>query len=166
MADRIDVMADTLSREEEIAAQQLLQDAADLLDRRRYRDWIDLFVQDGRYIAISAENHEKNLPLPIIDDTHDRMLDRADMIDRYWSMRPTRTRHVTSVARLEKSSLGKITAVSTFAVFVTEHQRRVDVLAVGRYEDELQWRGDVLMFGSRHVIFDNDLIRHPVTYPL
>jgi 3-phenylpropionate/cinnamic acid dioxygenase small subunit len=144
----------------------LLHRAARLLDERDFAAWIELFTDDGTYKAMSAENHERGWPLGIIDDDRARMFDRLEMIEHYWNLEPTTTRHL--VTNVDVSLADERTAVvaSYFAVFITRPPGTVDVQATGRYSDDLVHDGSEWRFRHRLAIYDNTLLRHAVPYPL
>ena len=143
----------------------LLHRACTTLDERRYRHWIDLFAQNGRYIAISLENFENGWPLAVIDDNRSSMLDRAEMIEKYWSIEPSRTRRMVSNVEIDVAEPNLLKVRSAFVVYVTNSVGQVEIQATGTYYDEIcqtdRWR-----FLRRTAVHDNDLLTHPVTYPL
>lgn len=142
----------------------LLHQACVLLDERRYRDWIELFAPDGRYIAISAENFENNWPLAVIDDDHKSMLDRVEMIENYWSVEPFRTRRMVGDVDIGTVSADRLSVRSAFVVYLINSDGQVEIQAVGTYRDELvyldRWR-----IRRRTAVHDNELLTHTVTYP-
>ena len=83
--------------------QDLLYDACAALDERRYRDWMAYFTGDGRYVLLSAENFENGWPLSVIDDNRKSMNDRAEMIEKYWSIEPGRTRRFVGNIRIRET---------------------------------------------------------------
>ena len=144
--------------------QRLLHQACASLDERRYRDWIELFAPDGRYIATSAENFENGWPLAVIDDNRSSMLDRAEMIEKYWSVEPARTRRMVGNIDIEVANPQRLNVRSAFVVYLTNSVGRVEIQATGVYHDELVYL-DGWRFQRRTAIHDNDLLTHPVTYP-
>lgn len=142
----------------------LLHQACSTLDDRRYRDWIDLFAPDGRYVAISAENFENNWPLSVIDDNHASMLDRAEFIEKYWSIEPGRTRRMLANVDIETVGPQQLNVRSAFVVYLTDSEGRVGIQATGTYRDELVYL-DGWRFQRRTAVHDNDLLTHTVTYP-
>ncbi|HKS49817.1 MAG TPA: aromatic-ring-hydroxylating dioxygenase subunit beta [Amycolatopsis sp.] len=143
----------------------LLYRACTALDERRYRDWIELFAPDGRYVATSAENFENGWPLAVIDDNRSSMLDRAEMIEKYWTVEPARTRRMVGNVDIAVVSPERLNVRSAFVVYLTNPEGRVEIQATGSYRDELvhldDWR-----FQRRTAVHDNDLLTHTVTYPL
>ena len=144
---------------------RLLHRASSTLDDRRYRDWIELFTSSGRYIAISAENFENRWPLAVIDDNRSSMLDRAEMIEKYWSIEPSRTRRTVSNVEIDAVDNETIKVRSVFVVYVTSPTGQVEIQATGTYYDDIA-HSDGWRFRRRTAVHDNDLLTHPVTYPL
>ena len=144
--------------------QRLLNQACTTLDERRYRDWIELFAPTGRYVATSAENFENGWPLAVIDDSRSSMLDRAEMIEKYWSVEPGRTRRMVGNVDIEVVSPERLDVRSAFVVYLTTPDGRVEIQATGCYRDELVRLGD-WRFQLRTAVHDNDLLTHTVTYP-
>ena len=148
------------------AVTALLFEAARLLDSGRYREWIDLFTEDGTYKAISAENQERGWPLGIIDDIRDSMLDRAELMDTYWSIEPQRTRHlVTNVVAVPLGD-DRVRVESCFVVLLAARDGIAAVQAMGRYEDEVERLDGRWRFRSRLAVYDNTMLVHNVTMPL
>ncbi|MGQ4598394.1 aromatic-ring-hydroxylating dioxygenase subunit beta [Nocardia sp. R6R-6] len=143
---------------------RLLHEACATLDERRYRDWIELFTPDGRYVATSAENFENNWPLSVIDDNRASMLDRAEFIEKYWSIEPGRTRRMVGNVDIEAAGPQQLRVRSAFVVYLTNSDGRVEIQATGTYRDELVDRGG-WRFQRRTAVHDNDLLTRPVTYP-
>ncbi|MCA1841676.1 MAG: nuclear transport factor 2 family protein [Actinobacteria bacterium] len=144
----------------------LLFEAARLLDDGRYRDWIELFTDDGEYKAMSAENHERGWPLGIIDDIRDSMLDRAEIMEKYWSIEPFRTRRLVSNVVAVPIEEGRVRVESSFLVLVAARDGVAQMQAMGRYEDIVEQSGDRWRFRSRLAIHDNTMLSHNVTMPL
>ncbi|MGY4101491.1 aromatic-ring-hydroxylating dioxygenase subunit beta [Nocardia sp. R16R-3T] len=143
---------------------RLLHEACATLDERRYRDWIELFAPDGRYVAISAENFENSWPLSVIDDNRASMLDRAEFIEKYWSIEPGRTRRIIGNVDIEAAGPQQLRVRSVFVVYLTNSDGRVEIQATGTYRDELVYR-EGWLFQRRTAVHDNDLLTRPVTYP-
>ena len=142
----------------------LLNEACTRLDEQRYRDWIELFAPDGRYVAISAENFENSWPLAVIDDNRASMLDRAEFIERYWSIEPGRTRRMVGNVDIEAVGPQQLEVRSAFVVYLTNSDGRVEIQVTGTYRDELVYL-DGWRFRRRTAVHDNDLLTRPVTFP-
>lgn len=145
---------------------RLLFHAARLLDDGDYAGWIGLFTADGTYKAISADNHRLGLPLGLIEDNVARMWDRKEMIDTYWSLEPTQTRHLVSNVDVRPDSDGDVIVDSYFVVHIVMPKGVPEVMGVGRYEDRVVHTPAGWRFRSRLAIFDNSLITHAVHLPL
>jgi 3-phenylpropionate/cinnamic acid dioxygenase small subunit len=145
---------------------RLLLQSARLLDDGNYAGWIDLFTDDGMYKAISVENHRLGLPLGIIEDNVPRMWDRKEMIDKYWSLEPTQTRHLVSNIDVHPDGDGAVSIDSCFVVYIVMPKGVPEVMSLGRYEDRVVSTPAGWRFHRRLAIFDNHLITHAVHLPL
>lgn len=152
--------------EETQSIAHLLHEAARLLDAGAYRDWVELFVDDGLYQAISAENHANGWPLKVMDDEKNRMLDRAEMIERFFQLPSVRYRHVVGNVDIAMTADDRAQIQAVFVVYMSSDRAQIEVQATGRYEDEVVRTGDRWQFVRRIAIFDNALLVGPLTYPL
>ncbi|MYH72514.1 MAG: hypothetical protein F4153_08070 [Acidimicrobiia bacterium] len=149
------------------AVRQLLYTASRHLDAGEYEQWIGLFTSNGRYRAMSVDNAEMNSPLTIIDDRVETMHDRGEMIDKYWSIEPTRTNHVVSNIEIDFDGDAAADVHSVFVVFVSEiSDGRVEIQAMGRYQDRVRDVDGEWRFEDRVAVYDNALLTHPVSLPL
>ncbi len=144
----------------------LLYRAARLLDSGDHLGFVDLFIEDGTYKAIPLQNHQRGLPLGLIEDDRLRMLDRHEMLERYWSLEPTQTRHLVTNVEVAMHGPGHARVLSAFVVFVTGPLGLPEIQGLGRYEDEVVDRGAGWRFLRRLAVFDNHMIAHPISLPL
>ncbi|MDI9973353.1 aromatic-ring-hydroxylating dioxygenase subunit beta [Rhodococcus sp. IEGM 1307] len=145
---------------------RLLNTASSALDEKRYRDWVGLFTTDGTYVATSAENRENNWPLAIINDNRATMADRAEMIDKYWSIEPGRSRRITGNIDIDFLPGEDVLKVkSSFVIFHTGPDGRVQTQVTGVYYDTITSESGELRLRNRTAVHDNDLLTHEVTYP-
>jgi salicylate 5-hydroxylase small subunit len=71
------------------------------LDEKRFSDWPEFFVEDGRYILQARENFDHGLPLALMDlESRGMMKDRVYGITQTIYHAPYYTRHVISPARV------------------------------------------------------------------
>lgn len=143
----------------------LLYRAARLLDSGEYLAFVNLFTEDGSYKAIPLQNYERGLPLGLIDDDRARMLDRHEMIERYWSLEPTQTRHLVTNVEISMHGPDRARVLSAFVVYVTGPRGLPEVQGLGRYEDHVVDLGAGWQFHRRVAVFDNHLIAHAISCP-
>lgn len=124
------------------AVEQFLYRQAEILDDRRWSDWMDLFTQDGTYWmpANPEDTDPDGIPSIFYEDRY-LMLTRIRRLEhpRAWSQQPkNRTSHVVSnvVVESENASSGDIVARSKFHVV----EYRLDAMRyfAGSYRHELK----------------------------
>jgi len=98
--------------------EQFLYKQADLLDRKQWQEWIDLFTPDGVYWMPPEPSHKTWEGMPaIFAEDRNLMTVRMNRVlhPDAWSQRPLwETNHVVSNVVIEKSSPKGITARSRF----------------------------------------------------
>lgn len=105
--------------ETQYEVEQFLYHEADLLDRRRYREWLDLLTPDIQYLVptrynrISTAANEQWDPddeidtLPLVEEDHTSLTLRIErfFLGSAWSeIPPSRTRHMITNVRVENVS--------------------------------------------------------------
>src|SRR3954462_6907472 len=125
-------MNDALLLELEIG--RLNADYAAALDEKRFDDWPEFFLEDGRYTVQARENFDRGLPLALIAlESRGMMKDRVYGITQTIYHGPYYTRHVVSPARVLSCEDGVIRAEANYAVFRTRPGSVSEVYNVGRY---------------------------------
>jgi 3-phenylpropionate/cinnamic acid dioxygenase small subunit len=135
----------------------LILRAARLADEQRYLDWMDLFVEDCRYSAITQENHAA-LGLCLYTDIGKRALhERVAWLMRLWQTPRGKTLHM--VGNLEIEAKGDAAAASSsFLITRTGELEHSKLYACGRYNDRLERRDGVWLFKERQVIVDSNML--------
>lgn len=146
---------------------QLYAAYAAALDEKRFSDWPEFFVEDGRYILQARENFDRGLPLALMDlESRGMMKDRVYGITQTIYHAPYYTRHVISPARVLSDSDGVITAGANYAVFRTRPASVSEVYNVGRYADEIVRTEGGLKFRRRLCVYDSEMILNSLIYPV
>jgi benzoate/toluate 1,2-dioxygenase beta subunit len=119
--------------------EQFLYKQSELLDTKRWQDWIDLFTPDGVYWMPPAPEYKTWEGQPaIFSEDKNLMTVRMNRVlhPDAWSQRPLwETNHVVSNVRIEKSSAKGIVVKSRFHMM---ELRRDDVRHfAGSYEHHL-----------------------------
>ncbi|MES2938493.1 MAG: aromatic-ring-hydroxylating dioxygenase subunit beta [Pseudomonadota bacterium] len=150
------------------AVDQLNAAYAAALDERRFDDWPLFFLPDGRYTLRARENHDRNLPLALMDlESQGMMKDRVYGITQTIYHGPYYTRHVLSPAQvLGEEADGRIRAQAHYAVFRTRPGDASEVYNVGRYIDEIVRTPDGLKFASRLCVYDSEMVLNSLIYPI
>ena len=141
------------------------------LDDKRFDEWPEFFVEDGRYVVQSRENFDRGLPLSLIAlESRGMMKDRVYGVTQTIYHRPYYTRHVVGPARvlpvLDGDARGLVRAQSNYAVFRTRPGDSSEVYNVGRYIDEIVRTEDGLRFNSRRCVYDSEMVLNSLIYPI
>lgn len=137
------------------------------LDERRFDDWPEFFVEEGRYKVQARENFERKLPLALIAlESRGMMKDRVYGVTQTIYHAPYYTRHVIAPARVLGVEGDRVRAESNYAVFRTRPGDASEVYNVGRYVDEIVHTPAGLRFASRTCIYDSEMILNSLIYPI
>lgn len=146
-------------------------------DPRRIDEWPELFGDDAEYLVITRENHERGLPIAVIrDDSKDRILDRVTIIKEFWGAggraedrhyNAAWPRHLVGPAWVEFASSGDVLMGANIGVWTTvQVESAPRLLAVGEYQDIVDFSGDGPKFKSKKVILDTPVLQDVFVYPL
>jgi hypothetical protein len=84
----------------QLEVDQLNAAYAAALDEKRFDDWPEFFVEDGRYTVQARENFDRGLPLALMAlESRGMMKDRVYGVTQTIYHRPYYTRHVVGPAR-------------------------------------------------------------------
>lgn len=152
------------------------------LDERRFDLWPDFFIPEGRYTVRSRENHERGLPLALIDlESQGMMKDRIYGITQTIFHAPYYTRHVIGqtlvLGAQDAPELGQMLQLSlkpstffvsttNYCVFRTKPGQSSEVFNVGQYMDHWVQTPEGLKIASRHCIYDSEMILNSLIYPI
>ena len=137
------------------------------LDERRFDDWPELFVEEGRYKVQARENFDRNLPLALIAlESKGMMKDRVYGVTQTIYHAPYYTRHVVGPARVLGEQEGLVRAQANYAVFRTRPGDASEVYNVGRYIDEIVRTEAGLRFASRTCVYDSEMVLNSLIYPV
>ena len=146
---------------------QLYAAYAAALDEKRFDAWPEFFLEDGRYTLQARENHERQLPLALMDlESRGMMMDRVYGITQTIYHGPYYTRHVVSPARVMSVEDNVIAAQANYAVFRTRPASVSEVYNVGRYIDEIVRTDEGLKFRHRLCVYDSEMILNSLIYPV
>ncbi len=144
---------------------------ADALDSKRFDEWPMFFTEDGRYTLQARENHERKLPLALMDlESRAMMKDRVYGITQTIYHGPYYTRHVVGHATVADCAEGVIYASASYAIFRTKPGGTgagvSEVMSVGRYIDSLVQTAQGLKLQSRRCVYDSETVLNCVIYPV
>jgi anthranilate 1,2-dioxygenase small subunit len=166
MTDR-DARIDRLLLKEEIEAFNAAYCAA--LDEMRLADWAEMFTEDGFYIVISRENHDRKRPVGLIYCEGRGMIhDRAFALEKTSMFAPRYLRHIVSNTQvLGPERDGEVRATANYVLLQVLFDRPDATLhQLGRYEDTFRRVDGALRLASRRCIYDSLLVPNALCIPV
>jgi 3-phenylpropionate/cinnamic acid dioxygenase small subunit len=172
MADRDDRI-DRLLLREEVA--DFLYREAELLDERRYREWLDLLADDIRYwmplrrnVKFGEDEREftrAGQDINWFDEGKETLARRVKQIETgiHWAEEPrSRLSHLVTNVRLQKvepsfAAPQQVAVVCRFLVYRNRVETETDFL-VGRREDLLRRAGRGWLVARRKIILDQNVL--------
>ena len=163
---------DRLLLKEEIEA--FLYREAELLDERRYEEWLDLFTDDARYFMPMRRNVPHDAPereftragldVNWFDEGKDTLTRRVKQIltGVHWAEEPpSRICHMISNVQVVGSPAApapdEITVKSRFLVYRNRVETETDVL-VGKREDQLRRVNGGWKIARRKIVLDQNVL--------
>ncbi len=157
---------------EEIEA--FLYREAELLDERRYEEWLDLFTEDAHYFMPMRRNvpHDEpereftraGIDVNWFDEGKDTLTRRVKQIltGIHWAEEPpSRICHMISNVQVVASTAGpapdEITVKSRFLVYRNRVETETDFL-VGKREDLLRREGGGWKIARRRIVLDQNVL--------
>src|SRR5262245_32070014 len=154
--------------------EQFLYTEADLLDQRRFGDWLALFTADAHYwIPAGFDQLDTSRSVSIIYDDHSLLTERVQRLGgtlAYAQMPPSRTAHLISNVRILESTADdpRVPTAAVQAKFVVaEFRRQTRFLHAGRMSYTLVGSPDGLRIKLKKVeLVDNDGYLGNLSMPL
>ena len=158
-----------LHRQHVESVSYLLAEWAHAIDQDRVEEIASLMRPDGRYTVTSRFNHDRGLPMAIID-AHSA----AQLRDRIKSMRlaniyqPQHYRHVISgVQVVGQEPSGWLQVRSSFMVVRTLEMMGDSMLfASGESHDLVDMQGEAPRFAQRRMVFDSRAVETLMVIPI
>src|SRR5215469_4839501 len=148
---------------------------AELLDERRYREWLDLLADDIRYwmpmrrnVKYGEEEREftrERQDIAWFDEGKDTLIRRVKQIQTgiHWAEEPvSRISHlVTNVQLVEATpsveAAPEVTTRCRFLIYRNRVETETDIL-VGKREDVLRREGDDWRIARRKIVLDQNVL--------
>ncbi len=151
----------------QLTVENLLARYVHALDDDRLEEWPDFFVEHGRYRITTAENLERNLPLPIIyADSRAMLRDRVSALRHANIYEAQRYRHAVSSTLVERLDARTARAASNFQVVRIMHTGESVLFASGRYLDRIRVDGEHPQFEEKTVVLDSRGVDTLLAIPL
>ena len=147
--------------------ESFLYHEADLLDRREFGAWYDLFTDDGLYwVPIGEDGDDPGRAVSVAFDDHRRLGDRIawmDTGDVYSQQPPPVTQRM--VSNVMVWPIGDGTALSRSAFTLHAYRRGITDTFVGRYEHVLRMDGvrPSMIRMKKAVLIDRSSALHNLT---
>jgi len=151
----------------QLTVENLLARYVHALDDDRLEEWPEFFVEQGRYRITTAENFERNLPLPIIyADSRAMLRDRVSALRHANIYEAQRYRHAVSSTLVERLDPRTARAASNFQVVRIMHSGQSVLFATGRYLDRIRIDGERPQFEEKTVVLDSRSVDTLLAIPL
>jgi biphenyl 2,3-dioxygenase beta subunit len=162
----------SLSRqlETQLQVQEFLFHEAELLDRRRFRDWLDLLAEDFTYKvpvrqtvywrSLEEEFDDLQHGMQYFDDTKETMTTRVAKLETNtaWAeVPPSRTRRLITNVRVKSDDGDTLSVESYFYVYKSRLEATEDVY-IGERRDVLRRVGDSFQIVSRLIHLDQTVL--------
>lgn len=151
----------------QLRVQELLARNAAALDNGDFEAWPNFFTEDATYKIISAENHDRGLPLGVIDCDGRAMLE-----DRVMALREAniyedhRYRHVLSMPILTEQDGNEVRVETAYQLARIMRDGETMLFSTGRYLDRIVEEKWDLRFRERLVVFDSKRIDTLLVFPI
>lgn len=150
---------------------QLFYAEADLLDERRYEEWLEMLAEDFRYSmplrmnvkydqVAWRENTRAGSEVLWVDEDKKTVTQRVQQIltGEHWAEEPlSRITHLVTNIRLKEADSTSAALSSRFLVYRNRMETETDILA-GRRLDWLTRAGDVWRFSRREVLLEQNVL--------
>lgn len=150
------------------AVENLIYEWARAIDEDRVEAMTDLLLPDGRYTVKSRFNHDRHLPMAIIDSRS-----AAQLRDRIKSMRianiyePHHYRHIISGVQIVGEENGVLHVRSNYLVVRTMAlDGDMKIFSTGQCQDEVVITPDGPKFKQRLFLYDSRIIETLLVIPI
>ena len=150
--------------------EEFLYNEAELLDERRYEEWLDLFSEDARYWMPmrrnvkfgepERENTTEGQDMAWFDEGKETLAQRVKQIltGIHWAEEPiSRVCHIVSNVQIIGEDPPDLTVKSRFVVYRNRVETETDFL-VGKREDVLRRVAGLWKITRRKIILDQNVL--------
>jgi 3-phenylpropionate/cinnamic acid dioxygenase small subunit len=135
--------------------EDFLVDEARLLDERRFRDWMELFAEDGTYWVPAVPGQKSPMDqASLFYDDRDLMKTRIERLDHpriHVQTPPSRTVHLVGNVVIEQSDDGRGEFVIGSTVIMVEYRDDAQRIFAGRQRHRLRRHGDTFHIVQKRV---------------
>jgi len=150
--------------------EDFLYQEAELLDERRYEEWLELFTEDARYFMpmrrnvpadeLEREFTREGLDVNWFDEGKDTLTRRVKQIRTgvHWAEQPpSRICHMVSNVQILHASPAEVAVKSRFLIYRNRVETETDFL-VGKREDLLRRVSGDWRIARRKIILDQNVL--------
>jgi 3-phenylpropionate/cinnamic acid dioxygenase small subunit len=155
--------------------EQFLYHEAELLDERRYEEWLALFAEDAQYFMPMRRNVPHDEPereftragsdVNWFDEGKDTLSRRVKQIETgiHWAEEPrSRLSHLVTNVQVQSAepslaAAQEVSVTSRFLIYRNRVETETDIL-VGRREDQLRRNGAGWLLARRKIILDQNVL--------
>jgi 3-phenylpropionate/cinnamic acid dioxygenase small subunit len=153
------------------AVEELLVHEARLLDERRFRDWMELFAEDGIYWVPAAPDQESPFgQASLFYDDRDLMRTRVERLEHpriHVQTPPSRTAHLVGNVIVEEVDAAKGEVLVGSTVIMVEYRDEAQRVFAGRQHHRLRREGASLRIVQKRVDLINcDSAFEPMAVPI
>ncbi len=150
------------------AVVDFLHREAELLDERRWREWLALLAEDVTYempVRVTGARSLESSVLPDMDhfrEDHFTLRKRVERLETEYAWTedpPSRTRHVVTNVRVFRSPSGELVARSYLLLFRSRGDTRDPEWVCAERTDRLRRTEDGLRLVARRVVVDESVLR-------
>src|SRR5215831_16907106 len=148
----------------------LIQEAR-LLDERRFRDWMELFAEDGTYWVPAVPDQESSFDqASLFYDDRDLMRTRVERLEHpriHVQTPPSRTAHLVGNVIVEEADAAKGEVLVGSTVIMVEYRDEVQRVFAGRQRHRLRREGASFRIVQKRVDLINcDSAFEPMAVPI
>jgi 3-phenylpropionate/cinnamic acid dioxygenase small subunit len=153
------------------AVEEFLVHEARLLDERRFREWMELFAEDGTYWVPAAPDQESPFEqASLFYDDRDLMRTRVERLEHpriHVQTPPSRTAHLVGNVIVEQTDAAKGEVLVGSTVIMVEHRDETQRVFAGRQHHRLRREGASFRIVQKRVDLINcDSAFEPMAVPI
>src|SRR5262245_35667463 len=153
------------------AVEEFLVHEARLLDERRFRDWMELFAEDGIYWVPAAPGQESPFDqASLFYDDRDLMRTRVERLEHpriHVQTPPSRTAHLIGNVIVEEVDATKSKVVVGWTLIMVEYRYQSQRVLAGRHHHRLRREGAGFRIVQKRVDLINcDSAFEPMAVPI
>ncbi len=128
------------------------------IDEQRFRDWVELFTEDGVYSVMTQENQQDQGLYLVMDEGREALKERAAYALGFWQAPRGKMLHTISNIDVEPRSGGEVSVRSYLVAYRTEAAGDTQLHCCGTADDVLVLQGGRWLFKRRAVVVDNGIL--------